>query len=413
VPFLIKECMLTMKGAPYRLGCRILEGFVAKSDTELMNRFRRAGFVTFGTTSTPEIAYSPTTEPVMFGPCRNPWDLDRSAGGSSGGAAAAVAARMVPIAHGNDGGGSIRIPASCCGVVGLKPTRHRVPQGPDYGELLQGLSCELVLTRSVRDVARVLDAVQGADPGAKNVIAPPQRPYMREVVARHRPMRIAVKEDSFSGTKVDPEIVECVRRTAEVCRKLGHEVVPASLTIDWAAFFEATHVVWVANVAQIIDGLGHSVGRTPVAELFETATWACYEHGKSLPATALIDALEAFNVVSRVVGTFFTRYDLLLTPTLARLPLPIGELDQNAPGAAARDWTYRVFDWCNFTPLFNTTGQPAISLPLGQSKGGLPIGVQFVAKNNDEASLIRIAAQMEKAMPWKGRKPLSGVGAMA
>ncbi len=405
VPFLIKECMLLMEGAPYRLGCRLLEGYASPNDTELMIRFRNAGLVTFGTTSTPETAYSPTTEPVMFGPCRNPWNLAHTAGGSSGGAAAAVAAGIVPVAHANDGGGSIRIPAACCGVVGLKPTRHRVPQGPNYGELLQGLSCELVVSRSVRDMAVVLDAVQGADPGAKNVIAPPLRPYREEIRQVPRKLRIALMDESFSGTRVDAELAQAAREVGKACEALGHEVTPARLAIDWERFFRATHVVWTANVAAIVDGLGAATGRAVTEDILEAATWACYQEGKRWKATDLIAALDDFNVISRDVGRFFLGCDLLLTPTLARLPLKLGELDQNRAGITARDWTFGVFDWCNFTPLFNTTGQPAISLPLAMSKSGLPIGIQFVGHMNDEASLLRIAAELEKAMPWHDRQP--------
>ncbi|MGE3876243.1 MAG: amidase [Parvibaculaceae bacterium] len=405
VPFLIKECMLLMEGAPYRLGCRLLEGYASPNDTELMIRFRNAGLVTFGTTSTPETAYSPTTEPVMFGPCRNPWNLAHTAGGSSGGAAAAVAAGIVPVAHANDGGGSIRIPAACCGVVGLKPTRHRVPQGPNYGELLQGLSCELVVSRSVRDMAVVLDAVHGADPGAKNVIAPPLRPYREEIRQAPRKLRIALMDQSFSGTRVDAELVAAVREVGKACEALGHEVAPARLAIDWERFFHATHVVWTANVAAIVDGLGAATGRAVSEDILEAATWACYQEGKRWKATDLIAALDDFNLISRDVGRFFLSCDLLLTPTLARLPLKLGELDQNRAGITARDWTFGVFDWCNFTPLFNTTGQPAISLPLAMSSSGLPIGIQFVGHMNDEASLLRIAAELEKAMPWQDRRP--------
>jgi amidase len=411
VPFLIKECMLLMKGAPYRLGCRLLDGYTSPNDTELMIRFRKAGLVTFGTTSTPETAYSPTTEPVMFGPCRNPWNLGHTAGGSSGGAAAAVAAGIVPVAHANDGGGSIRIPASCCGVVGLKPTRHRVPQGPNYGELLQGLSCELVVSRSVRDTAVVLDAVQGADSGAKNVIAPPARPYADEIKLPPTRLRIALMDGSFSGTKVDAELVDGVHATGKICEALGHEVVPARLAIDWPRFFDATHIVWTANVAAIVDGLAAATGRPVTEDILETATWACYQEGKRFSATELIGALDDFNAISREVGRFFVDRDLLLTPTLARLPLRLGELNQNRPGISAREWTFGVFDWCNFTPLFNTTGQPAISLPLCMSKSGLPIGIQFVGRMNDEASLLRLAAELEVAMPWRHRRPAVHVAA--
>lgn len=411
VPFLVKECVLLMKGAPYRLGSRLLEGFVAPYDTELMTRFRRAGLVTFGTTSTPEFAYSATTEPVLFGPARNPWNVKRSTGGSSGGSAAAVAAGVVPIAHANDGGGSIRIPAACCGLVGLKPSRGRVPQGPDYGEALEGLAVELVVSRTVRDTAAVLDAVQGADVGARVVIAPPAQAYS-EVIKRPGPrLKIAVMDTAFSGARVDPEVAEGVQAVARTLAGLGHHVSEAPLHIDWKPFFNATVVLWSAFAAVVVAWMEAVTGRTARPELLESATWATYQVGKRLTAVELIAAKGVLNATSRQVGQFFENCDVLLTPTLARVPVPLGELNQNAPGITADEWARKTFEWANFTPLFNATGQPAISLPLHWTKENLPVGVQFAGRMNGEATLLALAAELEKAMPWRDRKPAIHVSA--
>lgn len=405
VPFLVKECVLMMKGAPYRLGSRLLEGFVAPYDTELMTRFRRAGLVAFGTTSTPEFAYSATTEPVMFGPTRNPWDVGRTSGGSSGGAAAAVAAGVVPIAHANDGGGSIRIPAACCGLVGLKPSRGRVPQGPDYGEALEGLAAEFVVTRTVRDTAAALDAVQGADVGAWFSIAPPVRPY-REVIGRPGArLRIAVMDTTFSGAPMDAEVRHAVHATARNCESLGHAVSVAPLRIDWEPFFNATVAVWSVFAAAVVAWMEAVTGRKATPELLETATWQTYQAGRRISAVELVGAKGVLNATAREVGRFFENYDVLLTPTVARLPVRLGELDQNAPGISAAEWPRKTFEWANFTPLFNATGQPAISLPLCRTSSHLPIGMQFVGRMNDEATLLALAAELEQAFPWHDFRP--------
>ncbi|TAM09230.1 MAG: amidase [Nevskiaceae bacterium] len=406
VPFLVKECVLMMKGAPYRLGSRLLEGFVAPYDTELMARFRRAGLIAFGTTSTPEFAYSATTEPVMFGPTRNPWDVHRTSGGSSGGAAAAVAAGVVPVAHANDGGGSIRIPAACCGLVGLKPSRGRVPQGPDYGEALEGLAAEFVVTRTVRDAAAMLDAVQGADVGAWFAIAPPPQPYSEVIRRPGRRLRIAFMDTSFSGTAVDAEVQDGVRATARTCADLGHHVEQAPLKIDWESFYGATVVVWSVFAAAVVAWMESVTGRTASPELLETATWATYQAGRRISAVELVAAKGVLNAASRQVGRFFENYDVLLTPTVARLPVALGALDQNAAGITADAWARETFEWANFTPLFNATGQPAISLPLCRTSENLPIGMQFVGRMNDEATLLALAAELEQALPWSRFKPV-------
>jgi amidase len=405
VPFLIKEIVLHAKNVRCEMGSKLAQGFVAPEDSELMARFRRAGLVLIGTTQTPELGYNPTTETTLFGPVHNPWHPGHSAGGSSGGSAAAVAAGVVPIAHANDGGGSIRIPASCNGLVGLKPTRDRIPTGPDYADPLCGLACEFAVTHSVRDAAALLDAVAGPDSGASGHPEPPNRPYREEVGAAPGPLRIAWTTTPASGEKIDPECVKAVHETVKLLEGLGHTLIEDRPTYDWDAFLDNVHVIWTAFTAMSVDALSAAFNRKPGPDNLEAVTLACYEDGKRFTAVDLLKAMDHGNIVSRQVAAFFDRVDLLLTPTISRVPAPLGELDQNRAGMTAREWTRQVFTYVSFTPLFNTTGQPAISLPLHWSASGLPVGVQFAARFGDEASLIRLASQIEQAQPWAGRRP--------
>ncbi len=405
VPFLVKELGVQAKGAPSRCGSKLTEDLVAVADSELMKRFRAAGLVTTAMTASPEFGFNPTCESVFYGPTHNPWDLGRSPGGSSGGSAAMVAAGVVPVAHANDGGGSIRIPASCCGLVGLKPTRNRVPTGPSFGDWLNGLAIELIVSRSVRDTAAMLDAVQGPDTGPPDIITPPERPYLDEMETPPGNLRIGWTATPISGVDVHPDVVDGLHNTVKLMESLGYELVEEKFDIDWNHFFEALLTIWTAYLTWAIDALANAVKSTPSLENMERVTWELYHHGKSLSAMDMHNALANFNTVNRQTGAMFERFDLLLTPTIAQPPLPLGTLDQNAVGVDAREWTRQVFDWVPFTPLFNTTGQPAISLPLHWSPDGLPIGMQFAAKLNDEATLIRLAAQLEEAKPWIEQKP--------
>jgi amidase len=370
-----------------------------------MKRFRAAGLVHAAMTATPEFGYNPTTESVFYSPTHNPWDLSRTPGGSSGGSAAMVAAGVVPMAHANDGGGSIRIPASCCGLVGLKPTRQRVPTGPGFGDWLNGYASELIVSRSVRDTAVMLDAVQGPDVGPPNIITPPDRPYFEELATPPGKLRIGWTGTPMSGANIHPHVLEGLHETVKHLESLGHEMVEETFDIDWIHYFEQLLTIWTSYVAWAIDGLASGARRTPALENMERVTWEIYNHGKRLTAIDMQNALANFNTVSRQSGVMFERFDVLLTPTIAQPPLTLGTLDQNAEGVDAREWSRQVFDWIPFTPLFNTTGQPAISLPLHWSPDGLPIGMQFAARLNDEATLMRLAAQLEEAMPWVGRRP--------
>jgi amidase len=405
VPFLIKELMCHAEGVPLDFGSRLAKGICFGHDTELMARFRRAGLVLVGTTQTPEMGYNPTTETVLHGPVHNPWMRGRSAGGSSGGSGAAVAAGIVPIAHANDGGGSIRIPASCNGLVGLKPTRDRVPNGPDSSDPLFGWGVELAVSRTVRDTAAMLDAVSGPDLGAPSHPVPPARPFLEEVGAKPGRLRIAFTTKPASGKTIDPECVTAVERTAKLLEEMGHQLVEAQPPLDWDAYLRAAHPVWAAFTARGVDTIAQLTGRKPSLDTLEAATFACYQDGKRLLATELLQGLEYANTLSRAFGHFFEQHDMLLTPTIARRPVPHGEMDQNKAGITAWEWTQHAFDLVPFTPAFNTTGQPAISLPLHWSADGLPIGVQFAARFGEEAALLRLAAQLEEARPWRDRRP--------
>jgi amidase len=405
VPFVIKELVLHAKNVRCDMGSKLAQGFVPAEDTELMARFRRAGLVLAGTTQTPELGYNPTTETTLFGPVHNPWDLGRSAGGSSGGSGASVAAGIVPLAHANDGGGSIRIPASCNGLVGLKPTRDRIPTGPDYADPLCGLAIEFAVTRSVRDGAALLDAVAGPDVGAPGHIAPPTRPYREEVGAAPGRLRIAWTTTPASGEKIDPDCEKAVHETVKLLESLGHTLTEDRPKYDWEVFLNNVHVIWTAFTAASVDGAAAALGRKPGPGNLEAVTLACYEDGKNRTAMDVINAMAYGNILSRQVGAFFQKYEILVTPTMARVPAPLGEMNQNREGMTAMEWTQQVFTYCPFTPLFNSTGQPAVSLPLHWSAGGLPVGVQFAGRFGDEATLIRVASQLEQARPWAGKKP--------
>jgi amidase len=405
VPLLTKELIPHAKGVRCDFGSRLAEGLVAQHDSELMARFRRAGFVHCGTTNAPELGYSPTTENKLYGPVRNPWGLAHSAGGSSGGAAAAVASGIVPIAHASDGGGSIRIPASCNGLVGLKTSRDRVPAGPDTGDPLCGLAVEFVVSRSVRDSAAALDAVAGADPGATGMPVPPDRSFLETIATPPRRLRIAWTAYPTSGATPDPDSVAALEGAVALLQSLGHTVVEESPRFDWEEFLGQIHIIWTSSTNFMVDLLSMVMGRQPGPDTLEAVTLACYEDGKRYSAAQLIRAIEYGNGISRLYGAFFETIDILVTPTMGRPPALLGELNQDRAGLSAMDWTRQVFSYSPFTPVFNTTGQPAISLPLYWTQSGLPLGVQFATKIGGEALLLQLAAEIEAAQPWAGRRP--------
>lgn len=408
VPFLIKDAVIHMAGKRCEMGSRIAEGLVAPADTHLMTRFRKAGFITLGRTASPEMAYSCTTEPAMRGPTRNPWDSTRSAGGSSGGAAAAVAAGIVPVAHANDGGGSTRIPAANCGLVGLKPSRGRVPIGPDADEGLNGLGAELVVSRTVRDTAAALDAVHGAESGDPFVIAPPSRPYAEAIKTDPAPLRIGMMVQAWGGRPTEPAVAAAVENAARLCTSLGHEVELShpELGLSWEAFIAANAAIWTSNLASWIGMLSAATGRPIDETMLEIPTLACHAYGSQLKATDFLAALDVRNGVARSFGRWFETFDLFMSPVLPGVPSKLGHFMQNLDGIDGLEWTRRTFEHTPFTPVFNCTGLPAISVPLGHDPAtGLPIGIQFAARFGREDLLLALAAQLERAAPWAGRRP--------
>jgi amidase len=407
VPFVLKDLGAAFAGQPLHMGMQLLNdaNFHSPVDTYLAQRFRAAGFVTIGKTNTPELGILPTTEPRAYGASRNPWDLERSTGGSSGGAAAAVAAGLVPVAHANDGGGSIRIPASECGLVGLKPTRQRISEGPLVGDNLSGLTAELVVSRSVRDTAAILEAVHGPAPGDPYVAPPPARPYTEEVGADPGTLRVGLITDPLTDHEADPVVVEAARGAAELVESLGHTVEEPDLAgLGEMDLIDGFLVRWAAGQAATLDLIASVAGRPIGAADVEPLTWALAEKGRGHSAAEYLTAVGQHQLISRAIAALYQGgFDLLLTPTLGEPPPPLGTFDDSGPEPMAA--IERAVLTATFTAIFNATGQPAISLPLHWSDNGLPIGVQLVGDLGREDLLIRVAAQLEQARPWAERRP--------
>jgi len=422
LPFLVKDLDGSLANAPLNMGSRSLSQYVAPRDCELFARYRRAGVVFVGKTNTPEFGLMAITEPELHGPTRNPWNLAHIPGGSSGGSAAAVAAGIVPVAHGGDGGGSIRIPASACGLVGLKPTRGRMPLGPDVSEGWHGLVVPHVLSRTVRDSAAFLDATHGPDAGAPYVAPPPAGPFLAEVGLPPGRLRVGFTSRSILGKNTAPD---CVRATTDAVRlleELGHETREVSLPIHAEELRLAYLTVVAAGIAEAVNHTEQLTGLRPTPDRFEPSVWFLWQVGNALSAVELEHARILIGQASRAVGQLFEQIDVLVTPTLAHPPSRVGELAikpaERAGLAALRRFAPRAAlkkvlaelaaDSLEKTPntmLFNMTGQPAISLPLAWNADQLPIGVQFVGRFGAEASLLRLASQLEVARPWAGKKP--------
>lgn len=402
VPFLLKDLGPTYAGVRFTAGSNFFGDFVPTENGEIVNRLEAAGLVIVGKTNTPEFGIVPTTESRRLGPCKNPWDLSRSTGGSSGGSAAAVAAGFVPMAHANDGGGSIRIPASCCGIFGLKPTRARTPVGPKLGDSMSGLVCEHAVTRTVRDSAALLDALDGPDPGGPYTAPAKVRPYREEVGRDPGKLRVALWTQSIHGTPVAQDCIDAAESAAKLCEDLGHHVTVAGPTFDGFQLTQAFMTVWTSGVAMKIESQKELLGRSPTADELEPLTRHFEAIGREIRGHQYLLAVAHLQRVTRLVARFMEDYDVLLTPTLADLPLPLGTIGPEVdPGEASM----RAAAYVPFTPIANITGQPAMSVPLHFTAAGLPVGAHFIGRAGDEATLFRLASQLEAARPWSQRRP--------
>ncbi|MBL1098528.1 amidase [Streptomyces coffeae] len=413
VPFLIKDLAVAMAGKRMELGSRLAAGNIAGTDSSLMARFRRAGLMTLGRTATPEFAYSTTTEGVLYGATRNPWDPTRSPGGSSGGSGAAVAAGIVPIAHATDAAGSLRVPAASNGLFGLKPTRGRVSMGPDADEVFNGLAVHGALSRSVRDSAALLDLIQGPEIGDPYAAQQPERPYAQEVTRSPGSLRIGLLTRPWGGRAVDGAIIDATLRSARLAESLGHQVeeVQVDLGIGWEEFAVANARLWTANLVTWIDGFAAAFDRPIDSTTVEPETLASYAYGQRVSGAEFVHALAMRNSVARAIGRYFTGHDLLLTPTLPELPVPLGTYAKDAEGADGLGWLEQLFHRSPFTAAFNIAGTPAMSVPLETDPAtGLPIGIQFAAGYGREDVLFRLAGQLEEAAPWAQRTPTVWAG---
>lgn len=404
-PFLLKDLgAVAWSGVRMAAGTSLLRDNVPDHDSYLVQRYRQAGLIVLGKTNAPELGLLPITEPRLFGPTLNPWSADHTPGGSSGGSAAAVASGMVPAAHGNDGGGSIRIPAACCGLFGLKPTRARSTFGPDCGESHGGVAAEHALTRSVRDSAALLDAIAGPAPGDPYCAPLPDRPFADEVGADPGALRIAFSTRALRGSDVHPDCVQAVLNAAHLCEDLGHSVEEEAPPVDGSQFERMFLTVYASGLAAGVDDIGAQCGREVTEDDLEPVTWSFYQTGKACSASDYLMALDGLQRIARTVADFLVQHDLWLTPALGQPPLPLGSVDL-PPDRLMTEGMERILSFVAFTPIANTCGVPAMSVPLHWSAEGLPIGTQFIAPFGDEATLLRLAAQLEEARPWADRLP--------
>lgn len=403
VPVLLKDDCPTYAGVPMSFGCRAARGYVPAQDHEIVRRYKAAGMVIVGKTNLPEFSGNIATSPTLHGPTLNPWDAGRSIGGSSGGAAAAVAARMVPLAYGNDGAGSIRIPASCGGLFGLRASRGRTPCGPVSSENWGGLVSHHALTRSVRDSALLLDLTDAPEPGALYAAPAKSGPYAQAASRDPRPLRIGVISQPGMGLRLDDDIAAALEDASALCRQLGHRVEATAFNFDESALADAYLRIIAAYTALEVDAIAADTGRPPNADGFEPVNLGLAEFGRSLSAPALLAARNTANSVARSLGRLFTEVDILLTPVMPTLPTPMTALDVRGP-----DWRAFADEFMHgtaFTRPANAAGIPAMSVPLFQTPAGLPLGIQFMAPYGDETTLFELAGQLERARPWAHRLP--------
>lgn len=423
VPFMIKDLHATLQGIPTSHGNKLWRHRPATITTELVKRWENSGVIVVGKTNTPEFGLTPYTESDTLGPAHNPWDVSRTPGGSSGGSGAAVAARMVPIASGGDGGGSIRIPSSACGIFGLKPTRGRTPTGPIIGESWNGFDIEHVLTRSVRDSAAMLDATKGPDVGAPYVI-PDAGPFLQEIDKSPGKLKIAFSVKSMLGKHVHADCIKGVEETVELLTRLGHTVAEDAPTINGEEYSLRFLTIVAAQMRAEMEEAAQAAGKKVSLDDFDITTFGTGLFGTILKASDYLNAMRYLQRVSREIGRFFENYDVLLTPVLNQPPVKIGVLKPSTAeqtqlkliARTGQTWILDVmgiikplaaqtFEFIPWTPVFNVTGQPAMSVPLYWNDEGLPIGMHFVGKWGDEATLFRLAGQLEKEKPWFDKVP--------
>jgi len=403
VPFFLKDIFAFAEGMPTRQAARFMPAIPWPRDCELTSRYKAAGLVILGKTNVPEFGLVPTTESKLYGAAHNPWNLEHSTGGSSGGSAAAVAARIVPLAHANDGGGSIRIPASCCGLVGLKPTRARMSYAPDFGDVIDGLANDHVVSRSVRDSAAALDATAGCVEGDPYWCPDPPKSYLAAMAEKPKRLRIAVSTTKLDGRDLHPDCVTAIKHAAKLCESLGHSVEEATPDFNQTALIPAFMAFWAANLAAGIDHVAQLTGQTPSDDKFEGLTWGLYEAGKKITASEYLLAKGAMQGAARSAAKFHQTYDVWLSSTLGTPPVKLGAFDMEERDPAKS--FAPLIDYVPFTAMQNVTGQPAINLPLFWNDAGLPIGTHFVVRYGDETTLLQLAGQLETAAPWAQRRP--------
>lgn len=403
VPFALKDLGVHLAGTITSSGSRVWKEYRPDYDSTLPQRYKQAGLVIFGKTNSPELGLTTTTESVLYGKTRNPWNLERTSGGSSGGSAAAVAARILPAAHASDGGGSIRIPASCCGLFGMKPTRGRVPMGPSQFEGWNGCSHHHVVTISVRDSAALLDATLGAEPGSPFFSPAPAQPFLKEVSIKPGRLRIAVVTESPAGNVIDPECATAVADAMQLCRSLGHAVEEARLPVDFKKVREAFLTVINVSIARVLEDAAAVLGHPVTENDVEPVTWAQMTAGKAISSVAYSRAIATMHQAGRTMAEFQKSWDVILSPTLAKPPVPLGVLSLSP--ASLSGFAKEVSEFGPFTALYNITGQPSMSMPLHWTKDGLPVGIMFSGRFGDESTLFRLAGQLERAKPWADRRP--------
>jgi amidase len=404
VPFLIKDLGVRVAGWPNSHGSRFARDVVDAEDSGLIARYRQSGAVFVGKTNTPEYGITGTTESAHLGPCRNPWNPDHIAGGSSGGSASAVAAGIVPLAHASDGLGSIRIPAACCGLVGLKVTRDRNPNLPDGYDYAFGRVVDHVVSRTVRDSAAMLDVTGVPEPASPYPAPPKEGPYLAEVDRSPGRLRIAWSTETPRGRPIDPQVEAALHAAAELLKALGHEVVEQGLGIDYLALYRAMAAPGAANFAAGMKRLIERVGREPEPDELEPLTWASLKAGRRVTGEDALWGLQEMRRLNRQTLALFETFDVYLTPVMGTPPPPIGYIDPVS--LTPKEVNRRQAEVFPYTPPFNASGQPSISLPLAWSASGLPIGMMFTGRYADEATLFRLAGQLEKEAPWKDRRPM-------